>query len=85
MKRVLGVTAALSLSAGILLTSCKKSQAPQQAGGGAVPAEERVEKNPDRNAYFGEEHIHTSWSVDAWVTGNRIEFTLEKDRRNQYE
>ena len=30
------------------------------------------EKNPDRNAYFGEEHIHTSWSVDAWVMGNRI-------------
>jgi len=21
------------------------------------------EKNPDRNAYFGETHIHTSWSV----------------------
>ncbi len=30
------------------------------------------EKNPDKNAYFGEEHIHTSWSVDAWVMGNRI-------------
>ncbi len=30
------------------------------------------EKNPDRNAYFGEEHIHTSWSVDAWIFGNRI-------------
>jgi hypothetical protein len=30
------------------------------------------EKNPDRNAYFGEEHIHTSWSVDAWLMGNRI-------------
>ena len=28
--------------------------------------------NPDRNAYFGEEHIHTSWSVDAWVMGNRL-------------
>ena len=28
--------------------------------------------NPDRNAYFGEEHIHTSWSVDAWVMGNRM-------------
>ena len=37
-----------------------------------LPAEERVEKNPDRNAYFGEEHIHTSWSVDAWVMGNRV-------------
>jgi hypothetical protein len=30
------------------------------------------EKNPERNAYFGETHIHTSWSVDAWVIGNRI-------------
>jgi hypothetical protein len=54
--------------------SCNKSKAPEQApeGGAAAPAEERVEKNPDRNAYFGEEHIHTSWSVDAWVFGNRI-------------
>ncbi len=28
--------------------------------------------NPDRNAYFGDEHIHTSWSVDAWLMGNRV-------------
>src|SRR5215813_4253386 len=27
--------------------------------------------NPDRNAYFGETHIHTSWSLDAWLFGNR--------------
>ena len=31
-----------------------------------------AEGNPERNAYFGETHIHTSWSVDAWVMGNRI-------------
>ena len=31
-----------------------------------------AEPNPDRDAYFGETHIHTSWSVDAWVMGNRI-------------
>jgi hypothetical protein len=31
-----------------------------------------AEPNPERNAYFGEEHIHTSWSVDAWVMGNRL-------------
>jgi hypothetical protein len=57
-----------------VLVSCNKSQAPQQAqqSGGPAPAEERVEKNPDRNAYFGEEHIHTSWSVDAWLIGNRL-------------
>ena len=28
--------------------------------------------NPERDAYFGETHIHTSWSVDAWVMGNRV-------------
>jgi Protein of unknown function (DUF3604) len=30
------------------------------------------QKNPDRNAYFGELHIHSSWSVDAYVFGTRI-------------
>src|SRR5271165_4641101 len=62
------------LSIGVLV-SCQKPKAPeqaQQAGQAAPAAEERVEKNPDRNAYFGEEHIHTSWSVDAWLMGNRI-------------
>ena len=30
------------------------------------------QKNPDRNAYFGETHLHTSWSADAWLFGNQI-------------
>jgi hypothetical protein len=30
------------------------------------------EKNPDRDAYFGETHVHTSWSLDAWLFGNRV-------------
>ena len=30
------------------------------------------EKNPDRNAFFGESHLRTSWSVDAWIFGKRI-------------
>jgi Protein of unknown function (DUF3604) len=56
------------------LISCKQSKRPEvsQQPGAAGPAEVRVERNPDRSAYFGEEHIHTSWSVDAWVMGNRI-------------
>ena len=29
-------------------------------------------KNPDRDAYFGETHVHTSWSLDAWLIGNRL-------------
>ncbi len=28
--------------------------------------------NPERDAYFGETHVHTSWSLDAWLFGNRI-------------
>ena len=69
-------TLALALISILALLSCEKSKAPEQAqqAGGTAPAqtEERVEKNPDRNAYFGEEHIHTSWSVDAWLMGNRL-------------
>jgi hypothetical protein len=30
------------------------------------------QRNPDRNAYFGETHVHTSWSLDAWLLGNRL-------------
>ena len=36
----------------------------------AVPA--RVERHPEREAYFGETHIHTSWSFDAYVFGNTM-------------
>ena len=30
------------------------------------------QRNPERNAYFGETHVHTSWSLDAWLLGNRV-------------
>jgi hypothetical protein len=32
----------------------------------------RVERNPDREAYFGETHVHTSWSFDAYIFGNHV-------------
>jgi hypothetical protein len=31
-----------------------------------------TQTNPERNAYFGELHIHSSWSVDAYVFGTQI-------------
>ena len=36
----------------------------------AEPA--HVPTNPEREAYFGQTHSHTSWSVDAYVIGNTI-------------
>jgi len=76
MKTRAAVTAALALvlfSIGTLI-SCKKSESPQSSGQTTQTskAEQPPPRNADRNAYFGEEHIHTSWSVDAWVMGNRI-------------
>jgi hypothetical protein len=66
---------ALALVLIATLAGCKKkAESRPQVSQVALPAstEQRIERNPDRNAYFGEEHIHTSWSLDAWVMGNRI-------------
>jgi hypothetical protein len=38
---------------------------------GAAPAA-YAQKNTDRNAYFGQTHSHTSWSIDAYVIGNHL-------------
>jgi hypothetical protein len=37
-----------------------------------APASAQQQPNPERNAYFGETHIHTSWSFDAYVFGNTV-------------
>lgn len=31
-----------------------------------------AQPNPDRDAYFGETHVHTSWSFDAYIFGNTV-------------
>ncbi len=78
-RRLLHSALALIFASALALASCSQQKAPEQAQqpsaqqpGAAAPVEARVEGNPDRNAYFGEEHIHTSWSVDAWLMGNRL-------------
>jgi len=38
----------------------------------AVAPTQAQQKNSDRNAYFGETHQHTSWSVDAYLFGNTV-------------
>ena len=55
-------------AAAVAPTMAAASAASEPAAAPAAAAQ----PNPDRNAYFGETHMHTSWSVDAWVMGNRI-------------
>ena len=32
-----------------------------------------AQPNPDKNAYFGETHVHTSWSLDAFALGKHAD------------
>jgi hypothetical protein len=40
--------------------------------GVALAAAAQAQGNPDRNAYFGQTHSHTSWSIDAYIIGNHL-------------
>ena len=63
MSRSRAKTAKIGLNAQASLASA----APVARTPAAAP---QVERNPDREAYFGETHVHTSWSFDAYVFGN---------------
>jgi hypothetical protein len=38
----------------------------------ASSSAQAVKSNPDRDAYFGQTHLHTSWSPDAYIFGNTV-------------
>ena len=65
-----------------LMTACDKAQnqAPEQGAEveSAIPGKlsSDITENPLRNAYFGDLHLHTALSVDAYITNTR---TLPED------
>ncbi len=42
------------------------------SGVGLVAAPALTDPNPEREAFFGETHVHTSWSLDAFALGNTV-------------
>jgi Protein of unknown function (DUF3604) len=79
MRRRVGFVSVAVVAASLFaLASCSKPRPEQQqdvnkpVGTAGTPTEPRLQPNPDRDAYFGETHLHTSWSVDAWLFGNRM-------------
>ena len=61
----------------LVITACSRpaDQNPQAAKPAAtVPVESTpaIESNPLKEAYFGEQHLHTSYSLDAYLGGTRL-------------
>jgi hypothetical protein len=61
---------------GLLAAGCsREAPAPATSATAAAPAPaaaaDRPPANPERNAYFGDVHVHTSWSFDAFTNGSR--------------
>jgi hypothetical protein len=58
---------------GCLLASCSASDSQDEAVPGLTPssAEQRDAPSADRNAYFGDLHVHTEFSQDAFLFGTR--------------
>ncbi|MCU0621109.1 MAG: DUF3604 domain-containing protein, partial [Gemmatimonadales bacterium] len=57
----------------LVLAACGRPEQPSTspADAGAAPTAATVPSNPDRNAYFGAVHVHTTISFDAFTNGTR--------------
>jgi hypothetical protein len=55
------------LAISLALASCTQERPAENAAEPGVP-----ESNPLRNAYFGDLHVHTSWSMDAFIFKVRV-------------
>ena len=69
--------AALALGIALALAGCarKEPAAPPPTDAAATTAAtepaDRSPPNPERNAYFGDVHVHTGWSFDAFTNGSQ--------------
>lgn len=72
MPRSIGIL--MSVFAALFLCGCNASTVSSESEvteGSAEEATPTIESNPLRNAYFGDLHVHTNWSFDAFIVGTR--------------
>jgi len=80
--RAVRIAAAGVVMLGVLVGGCSRQSAPAATAGvaeapapaaaaTAPPTPDRPPANPERNAYFGDVHVHTSWSFDAFTNGSK--------------
>ena len=66
--------AAVAALCGLALIGCGQEAAQEpdaEAAAAAPPAAPVLESNPNKNAYFGDLHVHTRHSFDAFLFGTR--------------
>ena len=78
-KRMMWGLWALAIVALALATACTAPAREEKAAAVAPAAAQTVEQleaavpdNPLKEAYFGETHVHTSYSLDAYIGGARL-------------
>ncbi|MCY4531915.1 MAG: DUF3604 domain-containing protein [Gammaproteobacteria bacterium] len=54
----------------LTLTGCQDDK-PTEPASPVAPPEDSVASNPQKNAYFGDTHVHTMLSMDAYIFGTR--------------
>lgn len=64
---------AVTIVFGAQVAGCSRSAPPPTAPAPSPPpaASNRPPPNSERNAYFGNVHVHTSWSFDAFTNGSK--------------
>ena len=69
--RFSGVRAVVLLTAGLLFHGCASE--PEETVAPAETATQPGMPNPNRNAYFGDLHVHTRYSFDAFIFGTKAD------------